>query len=315
MSFTTQRDATVYAAGSVLWRVEGGKVKVLLIHRKRHQDYSFPKGKVDVGETLPETAVREIWEETGYRVGLDAPLGFIDYPLPSGRPKEVHYWSSHVSEEQVKAHSFASTSEVDGLEWVTLKKALQKLSYERDRALAQVFADRVNRGTAATFPVIALRHATAIPAQAWPASDETRPLTSRGQAQAERIVPILRAYSPTEIVTSTAVRCRATVAPLAAELALTPRGERALSQSATSADGDVQPHVAAALARRESTVICSHSPVMPEIVAGIAHLTRTRLSGLSRQAMLSTAECSIVHIPVNEDVRAIVAAETHGPII
>jgi 8-oxo-dGTP diphosphatase len=79
---TALRDDTVYAAGAILWRMDGEKPRVLVIHRDRHGDYSFPKGKVDPGETLPETAVREIEEETGYRVTLDAPLGSIECSSP-----------------------------------------------------------------------------------------------------------------------------------------------------------------------------------------------------------------------------------------
>ncbi|WP_367651783.1 NUDIX hydrolase [Curtobacterium sp. MCPF17_052] len=73
----------VIAAGAVVWREQDGEPLVLLIHREHHKDVSFPKGKVDPGESIPEAAVREIDEETGYRVHLGAP------PRPSGvRPTE-----------------------------------------------------------------------------------------------------------------------------------------------------------------------------------------------------------------------------------
>ena len=66
--------ATVLAAGAVVWKLVDGKARILLVHRTQHKDVSLPKGKVDPGETLPHTAVREIAEETGFDVVLGAPL-------------------------------------------------------------------------------------------------------------------------------------------------------------------------------------------------------------------------------------------------
>ena len=66
-------ETAVYAAGGVLWRVVDDVLHVLLIHRTKYRDITLPKGKVDPGETLAETAVREIREETGISVALGAP--------------------------------------------------------------------------------------------------------------------------------------------------------------------------------------------------------------------------------------------------
>lgn len=315
MSRSADSDTTVYAAGAVLWRIESGKTRIMLIHRGRHDDYSLPKGKVDAGETLPETAVREVWEETGFRVALSAPLGFIDYELPSGRPKEVHYWSCEIAESEYQAHRFRPNSEVDKCEWFSVKKALAKLSYERDREVVRLLADRIERGVARTFPVIALRHATAVPPQLWPGDDDSRPVTARGQAQSLAIVPILQAFQPRRIVSSTAVRCRSTIAPFADATGVTPESTKALSQTARPTDGTVRSVIDGLLGARDAVIVCSHSPVMPEIVTALASATQTRLSGLSRQAMLATAECAVLHVPSDDPRRGIVAAETHGPII
>mgnify|MGYP000185391626 CR=1 FL=1 len=54
----------VVAAGAILWRKEKNTLKVLLIHRGRYDDWSWPKGKLDKGEGVSEAAVREIKEET-----------------------------------------------------------------------------------------------------------------------------------------------------------------------------------------------------------------------------------------------------------
>ncbi len=75
----------VLAAGAVCWRVVDGKPRILLVHRAAHADVSLPKGKLDPGETLPQTAKRELLEETGLTVALGAPLGTVEYTLPSGR--------------------------------------------------------------------------------------------------------------------------------------------------------------------------------------------------------------------------------------
>ncbi len=59
----------VLAAGAVLWRPgpDGThRPEVAVIHRPRYDDWSLPKGKVDPGETEAVTAVREIFEETGF---------------------------------------------------------------------------------------------------------------------------------------------------------------------------------------------------------------------------------------------------------
>ena len=61
---------TIYAAGIVCWREENGKLEVALVHREVYKDWGFPKGKLDPGEQLPQTAVREVFEEAGFKVRL-----------------------------------------------------------------------------------------------------------------------------------------------------------------------------------------------------------------------------------------------------
>jgi len=318
MSGTTSpaSGTSVYAAGALVWRQQGDKIRILVIHRDRHDDHSLPKGKVDPGESLPETAAREVLEETGYAVALGAPLGFIEYDLPDGRHKEVHYWAAELPHDDFERTAFVPNDEVDECRWVGLKRAQKLLTYERDRELVNVFAERVAAQTHRTFAVIALRHAKAVPAPSWPGDDASRPLTARGQEQSEAAAAILRAFGPERIITSTAIRCRSTVGPVAAQLGVAPVAERDISQAAYDAgDEGVDAIVREVLATSLTTILCSHSPVMPAIVSAVARFTGTRLGRLSRHAMLSTAECAVLHVPSAHPELGIVAAETHGPLV
>lgn len=145
----------VLAAGAVVWRDQDGEPLVLLIHREHHKDVSFPKGKVDPGESIPEAAVREIDEETGYRVYLGAPLGLAEYVLPSGRDKVVHYWSARVSRKEAeRAGAFRPNDEVAAVEWVSIDDARARLTYERDVAILDRFAERAAANEHDTFALI-----------------------------------------------------------------------------------------------------------------------------------------------------------------
>src|SRR3954469_19311838 len=74
--------AVVRAAGAVLWRREGERIELALVHRPRYDDWSLPKGKVDPGETIMDTAAREILEETGFEAVLGRYLTRTEYEVP-----------------------------------------------------------------------------------------------------------------------------------------------------------------------------------------------------------------------------------------
>ena len=305
----------IYAAGAVCWRIVDGKMMVLVIHRTVHGDVTIPKGKVDPGESLPQTAVREILEETGLAVSLGVPVGIANYPLGNGREKIVHYWSAEVSEEAIRRSTFVPNGEVAALEWVTVKRARSYLSYPTDVEILEHFAALVDAGVTSTFAIIALRHGKAMAPSAWNGPDATRPLTARGVQQAASVVPTIAAWGPRRIISSTATRCVTTVTPLAVALGQEIRRSDLISQDAWE-DGtsDVRAVVGKRVRARKTAVICSHGPVLPDILREVALATgTTQGSYLSDAAALETGAFSIVHLSLTNPSSGIIAIETHSP--
>ncbi|MEQ1788058.1 MAG: NUDIX hydrolase [Acidimicrobiales bacterium] len=121
----------VEAAGGVVWRRDSdGALQVLIVHRDRYDDWSFPKGKLDRGETHEAAAQREVAEETGLRCALGAELPEVRYDDRDGRPKRVRYWAM-----QVIDGAFAPNDEVDEVRWLPVDDAAPVLTYARDVVL------------------------------------------------------------------------------------------------------------------------------------------------------------------------------------
>ena len=308
-------DVAVYAAGGVVWRVVDGKLRVLLIHRTRYRDITLPKGKVDPGETLAETAVREIHEETGIRVCLGVALGVSRYRLPSKKQKIVHYWSAQATEAAIRASTFVPNKEIAALEWVSLKKARARLSYPVDIEILDGFAKFVDDGVLETFPLIVLRHAKAVPREDWKKADAKRPLAPKGTRQAAALVGPLSSFGVRRIVSSPAERCAATVAPLAAALERRVELTSLISQDAwEEGRSDARTVVGERVRARKAAVLCSHGPVLPEILTEIALATGTmRGSYLGSASALEVAAFSVVHLSATNPGSGIVAIETHVP--
>ena len=307
----------VLAAGAVCWRLVDGKARILLVHRGDRSDVSLPKGKLDPGETLPQTAVREIAEETGLAVALSAPLGTVEYRLPSGREKIVYYWSAEVDAHALELSTFTPNHEISAVEWVPIEKAHKKLSYAHDIDIVDRFAQRLEEGRARTFAIIALRHGKAVAPSSWDGPDSTRPLLQRGNDQALSVAPAIAAYRPEKLVSSTAVRCASTIAPLAGYVALPVKETNKISQDAFEiGESDVAGVVRKRIDKRRTTVLCSHGPVLPDIIEEVARLTHSEIDTALRAAeMLSTGEYTVLHIAKDKVTSGLVAIETHGPAV
>ena len=124
------------AAGGVVIQTDGGGVsRVLLVHRPAYDDWSFPKGKAEPGETIEQTALREVMEETGLGCRIVRRLDSTRYEYRTGtgrmKPKVVHYFLM----EPVQGSIRSGGAEVDVAAWFEAGEAEQRLSYDIDRPL------------------------------------------------------------------------------------------------------------------------------------------------------------------------------------
>ncbi len=138
----------VRAAGGLVWRaamVPDGDAsarpgyEVVLVHRGRYDDWSFPKGKLDRGESYANAALREVAEETGLVCALGVELPSTRYRDQRGRDKLVRYWTMRV----VDLRPWAPNSEIDARLWVPVDEARDMLTYDHDRELLAAAHDSI----------------------------------------------------------------------------------------------------------------------------------------------------------------------------
>jgi 8-oxo-(d)GTP phosphatase len=258
----------IKAAGAVAWRPgPDGRPEILLVHRRKYDDWSLPKGKVEPGEPLPVTAVREVLEEGGAHLALGRRLASVRYNV-GGRPKRVHYWSAMVASLDDRA---VPNDEVDQIEWVDADRAIDRVSYRHDHGVLADFA----RLPAQTVPVILLRHAKAVAKSHWKRADDRRPLDDSGRADAKSLAELLACFGPrARLITSPAARCVETLRPLAELSGVQLREEPSLyihhHSSGTDPAGS-PPSIAAllseAIAAGEPTIFCAHRENIPVLQA------------------------------------------------
>lgn len=126
----------ILAAGGIIIDESSDSRRVLLVHRPQYDDWSFPKGKLDPGETVEEAAIREVREETGLKCRIVRKLAvsrYLSRKRHKGRliPKVVHYFLMERSSRRIKVPG----DEVDIALWVELDEASQKLTYAQDKKL------------------------------------------------------------------------------------------------------------------------------------------------------------------------------------
>ena len=250
----------VVAAGAVVARKGPQGREVLLVHRPKYDDWSFPKGKQDPGEHVTTTATREVLEETGVEIRLGVPLRPQLYAVSGGRAKTVHYWVGHVVGDD-DVSTYAPNDEVDRLGWFRPQEAKERLTYLDDMDLLEQWREH-RRGTST---LVVVRHAKAVKRGDHKGPDPLRPLNGTGHAQARALVGLLHAYGTTRVVSSPSTRCTQTLAPYAEEQVLPLVELPGLSEEEHDPEA-VRHLVEDALATPEPTVVCTHRPVLPGLL-------------------------------------------------
>src|SRR5689334_9149167 len=120
----------IKAAGGILQRSTLRGDEVMLVYRKRHQDWTLPRGKVKDGESFQEAAMREVLEETGCFCRIGNYLGTISYSA-QGVPKVVLFWKMTVVDDK----GAFNPEEIAEAIWLPIPAAIERLSYAQEKAL------------------------------------------------------------------------------------------------------------------------------------------------------------------------------------
>ena len=272
------RGVDVVAAGAVVLRKDNGG-EVLLVHRPKYDDWAWPKGKQEPGEHVTTTAVREVLEETGVEIRLDRPLQRQVYPVSGGRMKTVHYWVGRVVGDH-DVSGYQVNEEIDQVGWFGFDKARAMLTYADDVALL----DQAEKGPKRATALVVVRHGRATKRDTWEGSDDERPFTTVGRVQAAALIPVLSAYGVTRVVSSDSLRCLHTVAPYARDHVLAIEAVPGINEE-DSTPVTVSTMVRSLLGSKENAVLCSHRPVLPQVLDSL---------GISEEP-LSPGEIIVAH--------------------
>ena len=275
--------AIIQAAGAIVWRDNKDKTEVAIIHRPKYDDWSFPKGKLEIGESLITCAHREVLEETNIQTEFGPFLGDIEYLTPDGK-KQVSFWAA----KAVSDNDFKPNSEVDELNWIDIKKVKDLLTLETDKKILAQFV----KLDFDTKPFVLLRHAKAVTRDEWQGDDDDRPLDALGQNQANKLLAIYQVYNLEQIHTSDAVRCFDTVTPISKGSGIKLEVTGKLSESTYKKDKEKAFDYAKDLIKEDARILlCSHNPILPKMLNKL-----TKKSDVDAdEGKLSPADAWVIH--------------------
>ena len=251
----------IVSAGGVVLREHTNGLQVLLIHRERYDDWSLPKGKGEADELLPETAIREIQEETGVTARLGLRLPSLRYKVGK-HPKAVHYWRSSVLSQRPRRPDH----EVSAVKWFPIDAALEKATHPDERAVIEAAVQ-----APPTNALLIVRHAKAMQRKHWSGDDRKRRLSGRGRDQANRLVDVLAAFGIERLVSSASARCKETLKPYAKTQKISIETYDQLTEESAAKNPKAVRKLMAELLKNldRPTAVCGHRPVLPEMYAGL----------------------------------------------
>jgi len=319
------KGTTVHDGGGVVWRIKNDKLQVQLVHRPRYDDWSWPKGHLDDGESHQTAAVREVAEETGSPVVLGLPLPTLRYRMPSGDWKRVAYWAARQATASDRAALNARKpveparhEEIDKVKWFDHDVALHRLTRRSDRKPLQTLMAAYEAGRLTTHAVVIARHGKATPRAEWHGDEVHRPLTPIGEAHASALVPVLAAYGVRRVVSSRWARCTGTVAPYVRASGLAPWFSDNLTESSHEKSPErVAAVVGELLANKRSSVLCTHRPVLPTVLKVLRSAATVSAAQLlpTDDPYLNPGEALVAHVHRRAEGPQIVAFELVQPAL
>lgn len=272
----------IRAAGAIIWRENSPfDLEVLVIHRPQYDDWSFPKGKVDDGESPIAAAYREVKEETGVDAVFGQYLGTTSYKVDENK-KKVKYWMARAKGEAVP---FVPNAEVDKIEWVDSKTARHFLTHDEDRDLLDDFMAKERYAST----LVLLRHAKAVKRSEWNDYDLDRPLNNDGVQQSHKLVKQLEPFDIQGIYSSDATRCFTTVEPFSTVSGVKVNVSKDLNEESfeKSAKTSVE-YVRQVMKFDGNQLVSGHNPIIPHVLSKIARVEYSSDD-------LSPADAWIVH--------------------
>ena len=134
--FGARKRAEQHSAGGLVVRKKGNRAQICLVSKKGGRVWAFPKGRVDPGESLEETAIREVLEETGHAASIIDKLDTIEYYFflkenNTFYHKTVTFFLMRVTKE----HAQERDQEADSVGWYDAGVAKRKLSYLNEKKI------------------------------------------------------------------------------------------------------------------------------------------------------------------------------------